>query len=98
MRFATSHVLQNLGECLSGLEHCHLNSTSSSSLTTEAVSRVLADLQIRATNLTSSQDLLAEVEGEGEVEVTWRVNLESLLVPLPFDKFLFSYPVFYFFI
>ena len=37
-------------------------------------------------------------EGEGEVEVTWRVNLESLLVPLPFDKFLFSYPVFYFFI
>ena len=59
---------------------------------------MLADLQIRATNLTSSQDLLAEVEGEGEVEVTWRVNLESLLVPIPFDKFLFSYPVFYLFI
>ena len=38
------HVLQNLGERLSGLEHCHLNSTCSSSLIAEAVSRVLADL------------------------------------------------------
>jgi len=30
------HVLQNLGERLSGLKHCHLNSTYSSSLTAEA--------------------------------------------------------------
>ena len=30
------HVLQNLGERLSGLKHCHLNSTCSSSLTAEA--------------------------------------------------------------